>query len=301
MRLTHIQLAEISLAPEAELKQQTLYTGDSMQTSRRSFLTSTSAVLATAACPQVFAKTVRQPSTKKGLGGAAPLASGLVTNWYYNWGVTPSTKGMPTSDPSMHFMPMIWGWYPEKTPAILEGLRAQHPSILLGFNEPDHRDQSNIPVNVALDAWPQLEGIATELVSPAAANPLGPWMQQFMEGVEKRKLHVDSIGVHGYPGPSSMHFLDTLHRVHDLYRRPIWVTEFAVADWQAKQGVANRYSVSQTAEFMEEVCTEMDKIPWIKGYAWFPFAEKSSNALQTSTLFDADGNLNNLGKIYARL
>lgn len=272
-----------------------------MQTSRRSFLAGTSAVLAAAVCPQSFGKTVRKPSIKKGLGGAAPLASGLVTSWYYNWLANPSAKGMPSTHASMHYVPMIWGWYPAKTPAVLEVLRAQHPPILLGFNEPDHRDQSNIPVDAALEAWTQLEGVATELVSPGAANPLGPWMQEFMAGVDKRKLRVDSIAVHNYPGPSSINFLNVLNRVHDLYRRPIWVTEFAVADWQAKQGVANRYSVSQTAEFMEEVCTEMDKIPWIKGYAWFPFAGKSSNALQTSTLFDADGNLNELGKIYARL
>ena len=272
-----------------------------MQTSRRSFLAGTSTVLAAAACPQAFGKPVRQPSTKKGLGGAAPLASGLVTNWYYNWGVNPSSKGMPTTDPSMHFVPMIWGWYPAKTPSILEGLRALQPSILLGFNEPDHRDQSNIPVDTALEAWPQLEGFSTELVSPGAANPLGPWMQEFMNGVEKRKLRVDSIAVHNYSGPSSLNFLSLLHRVHDLYRRPIWVTEFAVADWQAKHGGASRYSVSQTVGFMEEVCTEMDKLAWIKGYAWYPFAGKSSNALQTSTLFNADGNLNDLGRAYARI
>ena len=272
-----------------------------MQISRRSFLAGTSTVLAAAACPQVFGKPVRQPSTKKGLGGAAPLASGLVTNWYYNWGVNPSTKGMPTTDPSMHFVPMIWGWSPAKTPSILKDLRAQQPSVLLGFNEPDQHEQSNIPVNTALEAWPLFDGIATELVSPAAAKPLGPWMQDFMSGVEKRKLRIDSIAVHNYPGPSSTGFLNMLHRVHDTYRRPIWVTEFAVADWQAKNNTANRFSVAQTAEFMEDVCTEMDKIPWIKGYAWFPFAGKASNALQTSTLFDADGNLDDLGKVYARL
>lgn len=272
-----------------------------MQNSRRSFLAGTSAFLAAAACSQAFGKTTRQPSTKKGLGGAAPLASGLMTNWYYNWGVNPSTFGMPSTDASMRFVPMVWGWNPTKTPSILEGLRAQQPSILLGFNEPDHRDQSNILVNTALEAWPLFEDIAAELVSPAPAQPLGPWMQEFMSGVEKRKLRVDSIAVHNYPGPSSAGFLNMLHRVHDLYHRPIWVTEFAVADWQAKQGAANRYSVSQIAEFMDEVCNEMDKIPWIKGYAWFPSAGKASNALQTSVLFDANGNLTDLGKIYARL
>lgn len=272
-----------------------------MHNSRRSFLAGASMCFASAALSKAFGQRDAKLNPKKGLGGAAPSSSGLLTDWYYNWGIHPSAKGVPSTHPSMRFLPMVWGWYPQKTPAILEELRAQHPSILLGFNEPDHHDQSNIPVKVALEAWPQLEGIAEELVSPAAANPLGPWMQDFMHGAEKRKLRIDSIGVHSYPSPSPTGFINMLHRVHDLYRRPIWVTEFAVADWQAKRGAANRFSVSQVADFMEAVCTEMNRIPWIKGYAWFPFAGKSSNALQTSVLFDANGNLTALGKLYARL
>ena len=272
-----------------------------MQYSRRSFLTGSSMFLATTASSRALEKIAGQPDKKKGLAGAAPLNSELRTKWYYNWGRNPSTAGMPTADPSMRFLPMVWGWNSEKTPTILASIRAQHPSILLGFNEPDHRDQSNIPVKTALEAWPLFDGIADELVSPAAGNPLGPWMQNFMHGVEKRKLRVDSIAVHSYPSPSPTGFITTLHRVYELYRRPIWVTEFAVADWQAKYGAANRFSVSQVADFMEAVCTEMNRIPWIKGYAWFPFAGKASNALHTSVLFDASGNLTALGKLYARL
>lgn len=272
-----------------------------MSVSRRSFLGGASTLLASAA----YARTTGMPLTrlnpKKGLAGAAPLASGLLTRWYYNWGSHPSRKGMPIAHHAMRFFPMVWGWNPPKTPAVLAGLRARHPSILLGFNEPDHSDQSNIPVEVALDAWPLFEGIASELVSPAPANALDPWMQKFMSGAEKRKLRIDSIAVHHYPGPSPTGFLNWLHKVHDLYQRPMWVTEFAVADWQAKQGVPNRFTVEQTADFMKTVCNEMDKIPWIKGYAWFPFAGKSSNALETSVLFDPNGNLNELGKLYASL
>ncbi|HEU5457304.1 MAG TPA: glycosyl hydrolase [Terracidiphilus sp.] len=272
-----------------------------MTHSRRSFLTSSAMLLASATYARALGAATGGPSAKKGLGGAAPLNSGLETAWYYNWGPNPSKKGIPTVDASMRFLPMIWGWNAEKTPAALQALRAQQPSILLGFNEPDHRDQSNIPVKTALESWPLFDGIATELVSPAAANPLGPWMQDFMNGVKKQKLRVDSIGVHSYPGPSANGFLNMLSRVHESYKRPIWVTEFAVADWQAKGSLENRFSVSQVAEFMEEVCTEMNRIPWVKGYAWFPFAGKGSNVLRTSVLFDDDGNLTQLGKLYARL
>lgn len=272
-----------------------------MLNSRRSFLVGSSALLASSACSGAFEGALGNINPKKGLAGSAPSSSGLLTRWYYNWSSNPSAKGMPAAYPSIRFLPMVWGWYPGKTPSLLDGLRAQHPSLLLGFNEPDHKDQSNIPVETALEAWPLFQEIASELVSPAAANPLGPWMQNFMRGVDKRKLRVDSIAVHHYGPPSAAGFLNLLSRVHDLYQRPIWVTEFAVADWQAKYGASNRFPVSEVADFMRSVCPEMNKIPWIKGYAWFPFPGKSSNALQTSVLFDASGNLNTLGKIYSRL
>lgn len=288
-----------------------------MQVSRRQFLAASAALLATTAC----SKSAGLPPTnsnsgsnsnsenvknnlspKKGLAGAAPLTSDLLTYWYYNWGSSPSTGGMPSANPSMKFLPMVWGWYPNSTPALLANLRAQHPSILLGFNEPDHTDQSNIPVDVAIAAWSQFQGIATELVSPAAANPLGTWLQSFMSGVEQQKLQVDSIAVHSYGGASASAFLDMLDQVYSLYQLPIWVTEFAVADWQAVNGVANRYSVAQVSSFMQTVCPAMEQLSWIKGYSWYPWGSSgSSGALTTSALFDANGNLNDLGKLYASL
>ncbi len=292
---------------KAKLIRQPTFEVPLMPISRRYFLTGASALLATIASSRTFASATRPLNPKKGIGGAAPLKSGLLTAWYYDWGINPATRGMPAVNPPMRFLPMVWGWNPSKTPAVLKSLHAQHPSILLGFNEPDRRDQSDIPVKVALDAWPQFEGIATELVSPAAANAHGPWMQEFMNGIHKRKLRIDSIAFHNYPGPNPEGFLHSLYTLYQMYELPIWVTEFAVADWQAKHGAANRYTVRQTAEFMKTVCTEMDKLPWIKGYAWFPVAgdkkaeAEGSHALATSVLFDAKGNLTPLGEIYNSL
>jgi len=62
------------------------------------------------------------------------------------------------------------------------------------------------------------------------------------EGAEARALRVDFICVHWYGGPSVPALLRYLEKVHDLYNRPIWITEFAVADWQAKSHERNRHS-----------------------------------------------------------
>lgn len=280
-----------------------------MPVSRRSFLASSAALLAATACSKSMSTsstgTNPSPTTalnpKKGLAGAAPLTSGLLTSWYYNWGPNPSTTGMPASNPSMRFFPMVWGWYPNSTPALLTTLRAEKPPILLGFNEPDNTSQSNIPVDTAITAWSQFQGIATELVSPAAANPLGTWMQTFMAAIDQQKLQCDSIAVHNYGGASASAFLDRLNQIYTLYQRPLWITEFAVADWQAVNGTPDSYTVTQVYDFMQTVCPAMDKLSWVKGYAWFPWPSANSNALATSVLFDANGNLNTLGQLYASL
>lgn len=278
-----------------------------MSVSRRSFLASSAALLATSACSSSMSNPATQSNSKaalnpkKGLAGAAPLNSGLLTDWYYNWGPNPSTSGMPAANPSMQFFPMVWGWYPNSTPALLNTLRAEKPPILLGFNEPDNSTQSNIPVDTAISAWSQFQGIAKDLVSPAAANPLGTWMQTFMAAIDQQGLQCDTIAVHNYGGPSASAFLDLLNQIYNLYQRPLWITEFAVADWQAVNGATDIYTVTQVYDFMQTVCPAMDKLSWVKGYAWFPWPASNSNALATSVLFDSNGNLNTLGQLYASL
>jgi hypothetical protein len=272
-----------------------------MPISRRNFIAASSALLALTACGEPFQKSFNGRDRKKGLAGAAPIATNLITSWYYNWGPRPSTGGMPSTTPSMRFFPMVWGWYPKSTPALLQTLKSEHLPVVLGFNEPDNKSQSNIPVQTAIAAWPQFQGVARELVSPAPANPLGSWMQTFMNAVEQQDLQVDAVAVHSYGGINATAFLNMLNKVHDLYQRPIYVTEFAVADWQAVNGKPNRYTVEQVAEFMGTVCPAMDKLSWVKGYAWFPWPSKNSNALATSVLFNSDGTLNDLGKLYGVL
>jgi len=105
--------------------------------------------------------------------------------------------------------------------------------------------------------------------------------------------------VHHYGGINAQAFLDKLQRVYDLYGKPIWITEFAVADWQATSPEANRYSSEQVLEFMQTVLPALDTIKYVQRYAWFP-AKQSFSALTSSALFDDEtGELTTLGEYYA--
>lgn len=67
---------------------------------------------------------------------------------------------------------------------------------LLGYNEPDGRDQAHMSVARALEVWPELEAAGVPLGSPACIKANRPWMREFMEGAKQRGYRVDFVTVH---------------------------------------------------------------------------------------------------------
>jgi hypothetical protein len=136
------------------------------------------------------------------------------------------------------------------------------------------------------------------LGSPGAAHPDKEWMQEFMAKAKEKKYRVDFVCVHWYWHPNPGDFLGKLRAVHKLYNLPIWITEFAVADWDTTPEKPNRFSEDEVAAFLQKVLPELEKTPWIERYAWFP-SGPNFPALSSSALFDKDGKLSKVGKVYA--
>lgn len=222
--------------------------------------------------------------------------SALHARWFYSWGGD-RPKDVP---PGVEFVPMDWGYYGNKDNNHVKWLarvKAQ-PGVraLLGFNEPDGREQANLPVDRALEAWPQEMATGLTLGSPACVFPDREWMTAFMRGVAAKHDRVDFITIHWYGGADAGGFLGMLARVHELYHRPLWVTEFCPADWSGKRGV----SPKQAADFMRAVLPEMNRRGYVRRYAWFS-ASPDDAALGAGALFAKDGSLTALGKLYASL
>jgi hypothetical protein len=241
---------------------------------------------------------------KKGIGivtahGQAQKLEALKVSWFYSWGVD-----TPTDVPAgMQFIPMIWGWRdgPEQD-ALFKKLTEESQrgtlNTLLGFNEPDGKDQANLPLETALEKWPMLMSTGLRLGSPACVHPDAPWMRDFMHEADTRNLRVDFITVHWYGGPDADGFLAMLDRIHELYGKPLWITEFAPADWSAKADKPNRFSQEQIGQFMRKVIPALIQCPYVERFAWFSGDPKSPQ-LGTSALFNEDGSLTPLGQIYA--
>ncbi len=246
-------------------------------------------------------------SKKKGVGWVFRHAEAqsmkevgqLHVHWFYTWGYQ-----RPAIAPKqLHFVPMIWGYYPKNLHACIRQIvnyKKHHiVNAMLAFNEPDGRKQSDFAVSKAIKAWPQLEAAGLPLGSPACAKPLGKWMKTFMRGVQKHHYRVNFVCVHWYGAPNPRGFLKSLRRIHHMYHRPLWITEFAVADWSALKTHENKDSPAAIIHFMKVVLPALNRLRYVQRYAWFPGPQSTHTPVGRSALFNKNGSLTALGRIYA--
>jgi hypothetical protein len=210
-------------------------------------------------------------------------------SWFYPW-QPENAAGSPK------FVPMIWGGSDAEK---LQVQKLRRPAILLTFNEPDHTDQANLSVEQALNLWPKLMATgAARLGSPATTmgGTLGPdsWLGRFMREAESRDYKVDFINVHYYPtDPDVCAFRDFLKKVHEAYRRPVWVTEWALADWQHP----GKFTADEQSAFILSAAYMMDDLPFVERHAWFAAYELENLGLN-SGLLNLNSALTSVGKTF---
>ncbi len=242
---------------------------------------------------------------KKGLGMVSKNAGWenrvekLHVSWHYSWG-----HELKNTEPdSVEFVPMIWGAWSDTSAvqAKLDEIKTYKSKgqiqYLLGFNEPDNKDQSNMTVESALAYWPKLMETGLPLGSPGCVHADREWMSEFMAEIEKRNYRVDFVCIHWYGAANAQTLVNYLNKVYDLYKKPIWITEFAPADWNALTAESGNVTKAKAAIFMKEILPELDKLDFVHRYAWFS-ANISNPALGNSALFYDNGNLTPLGKYY---
>ena len=221
----------------------------------------------------------------------------LQSFWYYTWG-TP----MPSPSPqNCEFVSMFWGAAnvtPQNIAAVQQLAAQGSVKYVLGFNEPDQSGQSNMTVSQALALWPQLQSIGLPLGSPAVSWPTVQWFTDFMDSVAAEHLRVDFICVHMYVGTDDVSFVQTLQQVYNQYHLPIWVTEFATADWNATTPAANMYTAADAMGFMQRLLPQLDSLSYVQRYSWFS-GDPTSAQLWPSALIASNGSLSPLGTWYA--
>jgi hypothetical protein len=211
------------------------------------------------------------PAGKKGVSAwvfprLADSIRDVGAGWYYDW--SPSNDDVPAA---ADFVPMMWGANSVNDADLAAARRSG--TTLLGFNEPEDVEQSNVSVEQALELWPRLQETGMRLGSPAVAgnahHPDG-WLHKFMTGARQRGLRVDFITLHWYGEDFSIdavrHLMEYVDAVHDHYGLPIWVTEFGLINFRKEP----RYpTAEQATTFIREATKELEAASYVERYAWF--------------------------------
>ncbi len=254
---------------------------------------------------------------KKGIGGAS-FAAPMNAKWMYNWGPTHSV----TLPASTIYNPMQWGsfnWvYGTSSGPIWQHSPAWRKRadgfLLMGFNEPDRTDQSNIPLADCVALWPRLLALDQPLLSPSPGTlnpPAGApsWHQLFYDETDRLGYRVEYNAIHTYPGPSggsSDYLVNLVEAEFNDFGRPVWLTEFSFVDWGGTQS----WSEEDNYECLAEFLWRTEGLTALRKYALFVFTADANNPQPAnpwtnytpaprSNGYDASGNLTAFGKLYA--
>ena len=203
----------------------------------------------------------------------------------------------PAHSSPVPFVPMVWG---ATAAGGVDTAGLAGEPVVLGFNEPDLRAQSNLTVAQAIALWPDLMATGARLGSPAVAtsHTLGAnsWLGKFMAQAGAAGLRVDFIAVHYYStNPDVAAFKSWLTKVYNAYHLPIWVTEWGLVDFTNP----DRFTATETATFFTAGTLMMDGLGFVEKQAWFGLYDGLDGLNVHTHLIDDAGQLTPVGQAFA--
>jgi hypothetical protein len=252
------------------------------------------------------ASAVTKPFCKRGvayqsnsLGDLQALSKGAT--WWYNWSTAPEKSAAGWETTGMEFVPMVWGQKGgPPDPATIEKQIPAGAKYILGFNEPNRGDQSNITAAQAAALWPRIMQIAKDknllIGSPSPqycagdCNDTDPfhWLDAFFAACTGCK--VDFMATHWYActGDALKNHLSKFKK----YGKPVWVTEFSCMD-------AGDHTSAGEMAYMKTAVDILEKDPTVFRYSWF--TGRWPNPTGISLLGSASGTLTDVGNQYLTL
>ena len=210
------------------------------------------------------------------------------STWFYNWGASTGWTTNPNRQGKSYnqeFVPEVWG----KGSSFKDVYSIEDVSHLMGYNEPDHSEQSNVSVETAIEEWPYLMQTGLRLGSPATTD--FSWLYRFMNEAKRRNYRVDYVVVHAYwGGLSGAEWYEKLKAVHDATGCPVWIKEWNNgANW-TKEGWPSGTAEQQAKQLrdLKEILAVMDSCSFIERYSIYNWVEdKRAIILSNGTLTPA--------------
>ena len=201
-----------------------------------------------------------------------PLLTDAIS-WDYNWGNDQNAIAASWMDAEgIEFCPMCWSnnYNADRIRAYV----AAHPTTkyLLGYNEPNLKDQANMTPAQAAERWSEVVALAKELklklVSPAmnygtlaGYNDPIKWLDEFFAQPNVSLDDIDAISIHCYMA-SPQAVKDYVAKFYK-YNKPIWMTEFCAWEEYAI------HSEEDQMKYMCEVLNYLEQDTHVERYAWF--------------------------------
>lgn len=193
--------------------------------------------------------------------------------WFYNWGASAEGTTNPNAKSKSYnqeFVPEKWGAGGDPQ----EFYTLEDVSHLMGYNEPDHKEQSNVSVETAIEEWPILLKTGLRLGSPATTD--FNWLYDFMSEAKKRNYRVDYVVIHAYwGGLSGAEWYEKLKEVHERTGRPLWIKEWNNgANWTTEgwpSGQEAQYE--KQLRDLKNILLVMDTASFIERYSIYNWVE----------------------------
>lgn len=240
------------------------------------------------------------------LNEAAPSIS-------YDWDAAANTENIDTE-----YVPMRHnlGW--QSFDVINSRNNVSH---VLGYNEPDRPDQSNIVVEDAIKQWPELFKSGLRLGSPTPASTPSGWLNKFMSICDSLNYRVDFVVTHAYQyQPTSWWEWMVNATSTNANNRPVWITEWnnganwTNESWPTASGpqrdadlniiyddngneiIVNKPLSPENAERqvqkLGEILTHMEKLDLLEHHFFY-------NWVQDARAIELGGKLTPAGKMFA--
>ena len=217
--------------------------------------------------------------SKKGKAGWSPAQVGAT--WYYDWNI----GGSESTDYNYSIIRQNGGW-----PSWTDIHNKQGVNHLLGFNEPDQANQSNLTVAQAVQQWPEMMKSGLRVGSPAPANPESSWITNFLAKTDSLNLRVDFVAIHCYwGGQTPQQWYSRLKNIYNRVKRPLWITEWNNgANWTGESWPSDTtLALQKQLSDIKGIMNVLDTASFVERYAEYDWVEYKRSLVLADTLTPA--------------
>ena len=176
--------------------------------------------------------------------------------WFYNY----HTKAIGNIQSGIEFVPKIWG------EARIDKSYINTNKSIMSFNEPFHKDQSNLSVAEIKSNWQSVRNMAngTRVGLVSLTGNSGNMKKQ----IDSLKgLSYDFMELHTFYNNINT-LKSNIEAVYNHTKKPIWITEFNCHNHNDK-GTYVFCTIDKQLEYMKSVLPYLEKTPYIEKYSWF--------------------------------